>query len=450
MDANYITEINESHALNELQYLHLASNSISSFTVVFPKLTYLHLSANTILELKKEFAFPTIETLGLFSTGLKVFDAYLPRLISLDLEGNDLKTIPPVVFSHSKLEKLADAGGSAITSDGDSSGGSSLAVVLGCMSAALTVALVFVVVYAKKKTTSHGAATPKRRRLAAGTANYLSPDSAKRSTETTAMSDGKSNGKRRATGAHTALWNDADMLARNMLRNVLVMTASGIVLFSREFVNGVAQPRLVGSLVTAMLEFSTKTTGAPVSHLELSNVSVTVATNDTHKVFCAMFHDASLRPGFSAFLARELLDAFVLDYRAELGQVGHNLRDFHRFSYRIPGVIRDAIKPILRKLQQQRGILKAIYVTDDAVTFATVDVDQIGVLANLQSLSSRNTCIQVSVVQPSETLIVMYKKGPHSAKNIVAIKECLGMLRSDTRCVQKARKDGLTWDLREI
>lgn len=31
------------------------------------------------------------------------------------------------------------------------------------------------------------------------------------------------------------------------------------------------QPRLVGSLVTAMLEFSAKTTGAPVSHIELSN-----------------------------------------------------------------------------------------------------------------------------------------------------------------------------------
>lgn len=27
-----------------------------------------------------------------------------------------------------------------------------------------------------------------------------------------------------------------------------------------------------------------------------------------------------------------------------------------------------------------------MYVTDDAVTYATVDVDQIGVLANLQSL----------------------------------------------------------------
>ncbi|GAB9463660.1 hypothetical protein Gpo141_00001110 [Globisporangium polare] len=236
-----------------------------------------------------------------------------------------------------------------------------------------------------------------------------------------------------------------------MLRNVLIMASSGIVLFSKEYVNGVAQPRLVGSLVTAMLEFSAKTTGAPVSHIELSNVSVTVVTNEAHKVFCAMFHDTTLKPGFSSLIAKEILDAFIIEYGAELGQVGHNLRDFHRFHYRIPSVIRDAIKPILRKLQQQRGILKAIYVTEDTVTYATVDVDQIGVLANLQSLvnsscdamsysgvnvnsmtiqSSRNTCIQVSVVQHNETLIVVYKKGPYSAKNIVAIKDCVTMLRN--------------------
>lgn len=78
-------------------------------------------------------------------------------------------------------------------------------------------------------------------------------------------------------------------------------------------------------------------------------VAVTVVTNDAHKVFCAMFHDTSLRAGFTAFIAREILDAFIVEYGAELGAVGHNLRDFHRFHYRIPSVIRDSIKPILRK-----------------------------------------------------------------------------------------------------
>lgn len=39
----------------------------------------------------------------------------------------------------------------------------------------------------------------------------------------------------------------------------------------------------------------------------------------------------------------------------------------------------------LHAVQQQRGIMKAILVVDDAISYATVDVDQIGVLANLQA-----------------------------------------------------------------
>lgn len=34
-----------------------------------------------------------------------------------------------------------------------------------------------------------------------------------------------------------------------MIRNVLLMATSGLVLFSKEFVNAVAQPRLIGSLL---------------------------------------------------------------------------------------------------------------------------------------------------------------------------------------------------------
>ncbi|DAZ98397.1 TPA: hypothetical protein N0F65_000111, partial [Lagenidium giganteum] len=234
-----------------------------------------------------------------------------------------------------------------------------------------------------------------------------------------------------------------------MLRNVLIMAASGIVLFSKEYVNTIAQPRLVGSLVTAMLEFSAKTTGNPVSYIELSNVAVTVVSNESHKVFCAMFHDTNDGATFSSFIAKEILDAFIAEYRAELGAVGHNLRDFHRFHYRILAIIRDSVRTVLRKLQQQRGILKAIFVTDSGVTHSTVDVDQIGVLANLQALlnassdimalsgdavnsvtiqSSRTTCTQVNMVE-NGTLIVMYKKGASAARNIATIKECVQFLR---------------------
>lgn len=37
-------------------------------------------------------------------------------------------------------------------------------------------------------------------------------------------------------------------------------------------------------------------------------------------------------------------------------------------------------------MQRQRGVMKTIFVADGTVTHATVDVDQIGVLANLEAL----------------------------------------------------------------
>ena len=56
-----------------------------------------------------------------------------------------------------------------------------------------------------------------------------------------------------------------------MLRNVLIFSSSGLILFSKEFVDSVSQPRLIGSLITALIEFSTTVTGMPVSYIELTN-----------------------------------------------------------------------------------------------------------------------------------------------------------------------------------
>ncbi|RHZ42479.1 hypothetical protein DYB26_001270 [Aphanomyces astaci] len=165
-----------------------------------------------------------------------------------------------------------------------------------------------------------------------------------------------------------------------------------------------SHPRLIGSLLTAILEFSAKTTGAPVSYMEFAHgtslfstrgaiqtttrdvVAMAVVTNEHAKVFCAIFLDVCDGPKFGSFIAKEILAAFVNEYAGDLGNIGHNLRDFHGFHYKISEVIRESAKPILATLQQHRGIQKAILVTDDTVTYATVDVDHLGVLVNLQSL----------------------------------------------------------------
>lgn len=54
-----------------------------------------------------------------------------------------------------------------------------------------------------------------------------------------------------------------------MLRDIIIISSSGIVLFSKDFVNVVSQPRLTGPLIKAIMELSTSTIGQPVSYMAL-------------------------------------------------------------------------------------------------------------------------------------------------------------------------------------
>jgi hypothetical protein len=56
-----------------------------------------------------------------------------------------------------------------------------------------------------------------------------------------------------------------------MLRHILIITSSGLVVFEKIFVGGIEQPRLVGSLLTALMEFARQYAGLRVKYLELSN-----------------------------------------------------------------------------------------------------------------------------------------------------------------------------------
>eukprot|EP01041_Mallomonas_annulata_P008729 gene8729-18042_t len=167
------------------------------------------------------------------------------------------------------------------------------------------------------------------------------------------------------------------------------MASSGLLLFSKEFVNSIAQPRLIGSLLTALLEFSQQTTGMSVSYIELTNVAVTMIIDDTTKVFCALFYDREDGPSFGRLLCAEILHSFLEEYASELGHIGRNLRDFHGFNNKIADIIRSSIRPILTQLQIQKGIAKVLFVTGDGTIVATsIEKDQLGILANLQTLTA--------------------------------------------------------------
>jgi len=193
-----------------------------------------------------------------------------------------------------------------------------------------------------------------------------------------------------------------------MLRNLLLISTSGIVLYSKEFVRAVAKPRLIGGLVTAMLDFAEQRTGLPVSYIELSTVGVSMVTNKNARVTCALFYDIEDGQEFGQLLAQEILHAFVQTYSSpneeKISATGAD--DFSGFNMKISETIRNSIKPVLDNLAQQRGIQLALLISGDSIAHSTHDVDKIGILANIQALLSVGSDIMTAKNDAPQRIIL--------------------------------------------
>ena len=80
------------------------------------------------------------------------------------------------------------------------------------------------------------------------------------------------------------------------IRNLIVLAPSGLVLFEKEYgKEKIAQPRLLGSLLTAMTEFA----DANHSHETLVHRDVVACRDDVSgrdSVTCALVHDRTTKP----------------------------------------------------------------------------------------------------------------------------------------------------------
>jgi hypothetical protein len=172
-----------------------------------------------------------------------------------------------------------------------------------------------------------------------------------------------------------------------MLRNVIIIASSGLVLFSKEFTNSIAQPRMVGSLLTAIIEFGQQTAGMGVSFIELSNLSIAIVFNDSVKIFCAIFYDREDGKLFGKLICSEILNAFVQDYSSEFALSGLNLRDFKGFHRKMIDVIHYSVRPVINYLENQRGVKKALLVRElEVIDSQKEDLDEFAILATLPSL----------------------------------------------------------------
>lgn len=172
-----------------------------------------------------------------------------------------------------------------------------------------------------------------------------------------------------------------------MIRNVLIMANSGLVLFSKEFSNSIAQPRMIGSLITAIIEFGQQTTGMSVSFIELTHVSIAIVSNEPVKIFCALFFDRQDGKLFGKLMASEILNAFIKDYSADFAQFGRNLKDFKGFHRKMLTVIYYSVRPVISWLELTAGIHKAIIVSDlEVIHSQKEELNDLGIISNLSQL----------------------------------------------------------------
>mmetsp|Transcript_25782 Transcript_25782/g.57799 ORF Transcript_25782/g.57799 Transcript_25782/m.57799 type:complete len:269 (+) Transcript_25782:148-954(+) len=188
-----------------------------------------------------------------------------------------------------------------------------------------------------------------------------------------------------------------------MVRTVLIIsTSSGVPLFSKELGKSIAQPRLVGSLLTAMVEQSVHAVGAPLSYMELSSVAVTLARDEARNVCCAIFHDPSFGPDFGKLLASQILHAFLEEYSEDLQASSFG---FHRL---LPSAIFGVIRPVLSRLQAHPSgaITRALVVSlDGSIIEWHEGLDRLTLVANLDVVLSCASELMTSMVRsiPRET-----------------------------------------------
>lgn len=142
-----------------------------------------------------------------------------------------------------------------------------------------------------------------------------------------------------------------------------------------------------------------QTTGMKPTFIELSSLAVTIVRDDVVKLMCALVHDRNDSASFGRLIASEILSAFIEEYsvdrlRTPLSLGGHNLKDFNRFDAKISGIVQNSVRPVLQKLQAQRGVIQALLVTQESIVQGGGgEIDQFGVLATLQYMALQTDVI---------------------------------------------------------
>jgi len=202
-----------------------------------------------------------------------------------------------------------------------------------------------------------------------------------------------------------------------MIRGVFILTAAGNILFEKVWASFPVldtKKTIVSALLTTLHVLAGSATGGMhLSHISLSSLGITVASDARTELKCFLFHDEDTdnqlqNYEFGRLIAVRLLSAFTDAYMSK-GQISAtvNKASFVSFSGKLLEIISGADRDILRDLRCTPGVNNCVVVFDTSgssnaaalghqATVAASEIEEIGFLANFRSFMAYSEELMLS------------------------------------------------------
>eukprot|EP01100_Stratorugosa_tubuloviscum_P007135 TRINITY_DN2999_c0_g1_i1.p1 TRINITY_DN2999_c0_g1~~TRINITY_DN2999_c0_g1_i1.p1 ORF type:complete len:256 (-),score=100.74 TRINITY_DN2999_c0_g1_i1:51-818(-) len=180
-----------------------------------------------------------------------------------------------------------------------------------------------------------------------------------------------------------------------MLRNALILSSSGLLLFVKEWVKGIDQKKinLFSGLLRSLQEYSKQSFGLPLTFLQFATTGITIVEDNSTGLICVLLHDFEDGEQLGNIIATHILSGFVDEYSNSFnftngGLINQSL--FRSYANKLADVIGSATKGILYQLKEVRGIQTSLLYDDKSDTSEPISTDvledQLGIAANLKAL----------------------------------------------------------------
>jgi hypothetical protein len=170
------------------------------------------------------------------------------------------------------------------------------------------------------------------------------------------------------------------------LHTVLIISASGMLLYSSKTTTKLLQPRMTGSLLTALIELCVSSTGQQINYIEMTELSVSLSVDTRTGVICASFHDTRDTEDLCSIVSREHLMAFIsyfqdVDFKSTAAL---NTNTFLSFNNRSKDIMKSCIRQVLALLcDSEKKIFHSSYITKEyAISYGDL-IDEISLQANM-------------------------------------------------------------------